>query len=67
MNTVTGQNFEEDNANLGSGEVGPKTTGSGPIPPYLPSASGALKDPSELVIRYEQPIPVDVCGDFLNE
>ncbi len=67
MNTVTGQNFEEDNANLATGEIGPKTTGSGPIPPYVPSASGVLKDPPELVIRDEQLIPVGVCGDFLNE
>jgi hypothetical protein len=51
MNTVTGQDFEDDNANLESGEIVPKMRDSGPIPPYAPSASGVIEQCPELFVR----------------
>ena len=46
--TVTGQRHEEEVQDNQSEEIGPKTTGSGPIPPYLPS--GTLEEfPKDLI------------------
>ena len=48
--TVTGQRVIEESGIVTSGEIGPKTTGSGPIPPYQPSSSGLLKEYPKIVI-----------------
>lgn len=66
MNNDSLQNYEEDNCNLHSGEIGPKTTGSGPIPPYAPLPSGLLQEPSKIVIGDQELIPVGVFSDFLH-
>ncbi|WP_353069678.1 hypothetical protein RBB75_04355 [Tunturibacter empetritectus] len=53
--TVTGQQEEVliEEYQEGLGGQFPKTTGSGPIPPYTPLPSGALEEISHFVIGNE--------------
>ena len=50
-----------------SATVGRKTTGSGPIPPYVPSPSGVLQEPAECIVGDEKLIPVGIPEHFLNK
>jgi hypothetical protein len=50
MDTVTGQFANEESEQMTVGEEGPKTTASGPIPSYIPLASGLLEESIEIII-----------------
>lgn len=47
--TVTGQEEIMDEVST-EGESGPKTTGSGPLPPYVPLPSGFLREFSKSIV-----------------
>lgn len=57
--TVTGQqpSLEMEDYPESATILRAKSGGSGPIPPYSPSASGALEQVSEVIVRDEQLVP----------
>jgi len=50
MDTQTTMQEEVVDRTVTEGEDGPKTTGRGPLPPYIPSVSGLIEESIEVII-----------------